>query len=525
MAMTTAVQTDEDLMGAMAALLDASGQDRIAAVRAILAATLLPADVSPARKAALTTGVRNVLKSGDIWRESWQIGVFMASVVLRFGEAGTGIALLAEAFARTNDRNLRAQLLYSLRNACFSRNLDSGFVLWDMFFHQYEDWFGANFAPGAPFAVRPDRAVILASQILVPPHQPTVDAVAKSAILNRWGFETVVVNTNEFPAHSDLLMAGDVSNQRNRNLYGLQNIDGMKIFTPVEEMPSDAGYREIFDFVAAWQPAFVLNFGAFNLSAEYLGRFVKVVTMPAGTELVATRTSAYDVCFHPLTDEDRTLTARYGMQNVGLIDAVYNYGLPEAKLRYDRGDFDLSKDDFVVSMVGRRLGDEIDAENADLIEAILNVDARIVVVFGGEMPAAAADFLRRRLPAARLRFPGFIKDIPAFYRDIVDLSVNPRRMGGGASAAFALAHGVPAFTLDYGHVSHITHPDFVFSARAALLAAIAEAVRGEGAGERARKARERYAAIGSRERMLQTILKGADVPIPLLPTGTPATIS
>lgn len=472
-------------------------------------------DLPNEHRAVIDHHISALLDDERNWADFFNFCVFMSSLLMAYGSKQCAVRYTTQAFRRCSDTQKRSQILWQLRNFIFRNGIDPGYLLNDLFFEHYNDWF--EHFPKPVFQTQPGRCIVLIGLFLQPPHAPTIDTLAKAAILrDEFGYDVAIVNTHEIPTACDLPFLKQYVGKRRKDLGGLQTVHDEKfgatrLFTPSEEMPSDEGYISIIDFVEYWKPEFILNYGAFNFSAEYLGQGVKVITMPAGTELLPTRNSQYDVCFHPFGEQDREMIKRYGMEKVGIIETLYNYDMPARETSYTRADFQLTDDDFVIAMVGTRLSDELDDGNIAFIGEILALNPRIKIVLAGPLSEAFADKIAGLLPLKRLRLPGRVADIPAFYDGVVDLCVNPRRTGGGTSAAYALGCGIPCFTLAFGHVANLTHPDFVFATRADLKAAIAKALPKTARASLKAKALKGFARIGSRERMVRDILTKAGI--------------
>lgn len=505
--MTDAAQ---ELVSAIVSM--ARGKNTDAALETVISSQVNPATLSASQKQTLHAAIDGVLSQASNWNENIAACLFLASTAAKYVDPAYGVRQLVTAYTVVQDRRYRTELFFTINSLCFSRGVDIGLELGDLYFDLYARWFRFF----RPLEVTPQkgRCAILLSQFLMPPHAPTVDTLAKFRILRDvWGYEVVIINTNERPSQIELPLLEKFPNNVHPQLSGFQvvdayGVDNLKIFTP-ENMPSHTGYIAMMEFVEAWQPEFILNYGAFNLSGEYLGQSVKTITMPAGTELLPTRTSQYDVVFHPYGPAEAAMVERFGMEGVKIIEALYNYDMPEQTERYERADFGLEADDFVITIVGNRLDSELDINNQALLKAIAAIDPAIRLVFAGGTSDHMRATLSAQIDPAQLRFPGFVKDMLGLY-DLADLYVNPKRVGGASSAVYALGKGVAAYTLAHGHVADTTHPDFVFPDDGALIAAVADAVTA-GRGALKAKALEGFDRVGSRERMLETILTGAGV--------------
>ena len=90
-----------------------------------------------------------------------------------------------------------------------------------------------------------------------------------------------------------------------------------------------------------------------------------------------------------------------------------------------------------------------------------------------------------------------------------DAYLNPPRYGGGSSAAFALAMGVPVLTLATGDVANIAGPRFVFASFDEIKAFVGRAATDlDHRREWSATAKARFDAIADREGMLRQIVDG-----------------
>ncbi|HEY0833124.1 MAG TPA: glycosyltransferase, partial [Azospirillum sp.] len=120
--------------------------------------------------------------------------------------------------------------------------------------------------------------------------------------------------------------------------------------------------------------------------------------------------------------------------------------LPAPAAARTRAELELEEDAVVVVTVGNRLHTEIDAGFAALMFAHLEAHprSRWLLVGTGRFPLP--EFAAHPM-LAQCRFLAYERDLNALYR-ICDVYANPDRAGGGLSAFWAMARGVPVLTLD-----------------------------------------------------------------------------
>jgi len=124
--------------------------------------------------------------------------------------------------------------------------------------------------------------------------------------------------------------------------------------------------------------------------------------------------------------------------------------------------------------------------------------------------------LKAALRPEVFRHLAFSSDLPGLF-GICDLYLNPPRLGGGSSAAFALASGVPVFSLAFGDVANILPDPFVMSSPADMLAAIRTLLLTADRAAVRDLARASFVTISDRTGMVSDLLRriGVDIPLPL----------
>ena len=126
------------------------------------------------------------------------------------------------------------------------------------------------------------------------------------------------------------------------------------------------------------------------------------------------------------------------------------------------------------------------------MERFLDQEPRAVVAFAGPVESLPARLATRK-HAARLRCLGYVDQMVGLMA-VCDAYLNPRRVGGGASALQALEAGLPIVSPAAGDVASVAGPDFCVADDDAFIARLADLVRGQPGPARA-AARDRYAAV------------------------------
>lgn len=151
-----------------------------------------------------------------------------------------------------------------------------------------------------------------------------------------------------------------------------------------------------------------------------------------------------------MTDSDVRWMKQAGFAEQSLIRTVFSFKLPDLSGDYTRKDFDIPDDSFCLALVGNRLDEELNDEFFTFLQDVMQSDKCFVCFVGGFDYETAL----RRCPVLNHRstWIPYTKDLLAVM-NLIDLYVNPKRMGGGTSALYAMSQGKPVITVEYGDVA------------------------------------------------------------------------
>lgn len=106
------------------------------------------------------------------------------------------------------------------------------------------------------------------------------------------------------------------------------------------------------------------------------------------------------------------------------------------------------KEEFIVVTVGNRLESELNNEFIDVIcREIKNRETLKWVIIGISSFTYISEKYDELVKKKKIEFITYEKDLSALYK-IVDVYLNPDRIGGGTSVAWAMLEGIPVITLD-----------------------------------------------------------------------------
>ncbi|ANC93109.1 glycosyltransferase family 1 protein [Azospirillum humicireducens] len=341
------------------------------------------------------------------------------------------------------------------------------------------------------------RVVIVTNQFLSDQHQPTRDLLAQAVRLQRdLGRTVLALNTNMMPDRYYSPFIPPFAAAVEESLSGDQTIqfgnDSVRLLSSTAPGITADKLNGFFSAVEQFDPDLVIAFGGSVIVADLLASARPLLCIPT--------TSGQTVSLADIVLDYGGRTAPPGEGRLARSWRPFRLGMA---LRQDEGptnraEFDLADDAFLYVVVGNRLDAEVDAAFLAILERVLDAVPHGEVLFAGPV-----DTLRGRLAASRhaasLRCLGHVERIGALL-SLCDVFLNPRRTGGGGSAAQALASGLPILAFDSGDVASIAGPGFVvatndsFVERAVALAADPSLLSGS-----REDARNRFAAVKQEE--------------------------
>jgi len=352
--------------------------------------------------------------------------------------------------------------------------------------------------------------VVLTNQMLPGMHQPTIDIQEYCEIIKSvFGLDVILMNTADPPTEPLLPMSLGALGNYHKDLseYGAIACGDAQI--PFVQLSS--GITTMAEAyvcarqIAAGRPLLVLSFGGTSPVADLCRLFTDVVAIPFGTYLPIAEPTLFGLP-RAVGDSDRQMLAQIGLGEQDVVNMHYAYSLPETGSPRTRAELGIPADAIAVAVCGMRLDTEVTEAFAAGLETVLADVPEAFFVFVGNFARYGQVAAAHPALAARSVWVGFTPDVRAVYA-VCDAYANPPRGGGGASAAYAIADGVPAYTFPWGDVSVVVGPDFHVPDYAGLATALRR-LRDEPAyrEDMRAKAKAQYATISSREHMLRQLM-------------------
>lgn len=205
-------------------------------------------------------------------------------------------------------------------------------------------------------------------------------------------------------------------------------------------------YQMMLEIIHAWNPFFVFGIGILNPVADLCGTFTDLAMRAVSTECPV---SEAGILLRPMRQAEdmeqeyaRGLIA--GQAQLFLKDKA-PVVVGQSQNHYARSGEGLPEDKFLIAIVGNRLDAEIDMEFVALVQGIVQKAPNAAFVLIGNVDQVK-DYFQEECWEGHIFYLGYRRDLVGTY-GMVDLYLNPKRMGGGYSSVMALAAAVPVVSL------------------------------------------------------------------------------
>lgn len=305
--------------------------------------------------------------------------------------------------------------------------------------------------------------LIITSQFLLTAHGPTKTALDRACVIKKHYGNVMIINTAElYPIEGEMYFWGSVKGSYIEEYSEKDAVDWKNYSIPFFQcdtnMPNIDVIKVILDNVRKLKPKVVVCVGGDSLLAAYINELIPVLVVGC-TQSNLNPT----LCDYQVADDKQIEIDKNVLEQIGYVDNVirgkFTFSLRDSLEMVSREQFGLSDKDFVISMVGLRLSEEIDNKLLEMLEDIQCDQLRIIIIGkydNMEMIGEKYPKLYRKIINM-----GFCEDTIARIK-LSDIYLNPVRKGGATSAVEALSVGVPVVTVDYGDVAGTVGTDFVY---------------------------------------------------------------
>lgn len=224
-----------------------------------------------------------------------------------------------------------------------------------------------------------------------------------------------------------------------------------------QEMPQVAVIQQIIEVIKSEKPYFILNIGGNSIVSDICSNIVPTLTLATVFSGRSTTRGQFQAIGRKINQDDRDWIKKHNLGEDHIIESLFTFVFREQTHSYTREELGLPQEGFVVQLVGGRLSLEVDTKCLEVLIKLMEQGIYVAFVGGFDAFGKLSDTNKVfRKYAINL---GFQEDVLAV-DECCDLYLNPKRTGGGSSAAEAMFKGMPVVTFDYGDVGVAAGDDF-----------------------------------------------------------------
>lgn len=313
------------------------------------------------------------------------------------------------------------------------------------------------------------RIALITEQILVDEHAPTKLIFEYIYTLRKLGYEVLL-----FACPSDGGLLNGVwyhpvkahDDKKSRQLCVEREYRGIYIkYFQINLSSLDCAkeYAMMLALIQAWNPLFVHSYGLVNSIGDLCKNITTVVSETMGA-IDCPISEAQILVRIQAGDEEYEKNVRNSLnenQSQLWIPQNFPVNFPGKSVETSRCMLGLPDEQFIIVIVGNRLEMEIEETFITLMKKIMKSYSGVSFAFIGTADKLR-EFFEEESDCGRVFFLGYQKDLESVY-SVMDLYMNPKRMGGGYSGAMALHASLPVVTLPDCDVAYNVGSEFVVS--------------------------------------------------------------
>lgn len=313
-----------------------------------------------------------------------------------------------------------------------------------------------------------DCIVFTTTQLLSVRHAPTKVILEFARILtSRLNKRVVFVNTLK-------MMDKKACERIGLGTFGEYNytpeLNGTNLYTYKEEtfelhqleisLDKIEEVRKLVEYIYRLHPLCVWNFGGVPTFANALQQFTTLIHTELNQGYPGVPSDIIVNYFAGSPVENKVERTFIEEQGVKVHDIRIGLQYPEFQGEMTRKDFDIPENAFCISLVGNRLPSECSEYFLHQIARVWENEPDIFVVFIGPTRVEFEEKVKREMGnITHIRFLGGQKKLQSAI-GMMDIFVNPPRLGGGTGAILAMLEGKPIITLAGCDVASIVGDDF-----------------------------------------------------------------
>lgn len=226
-----------------------------------------------------------------------------------------------------------------------------------------------------------------------------------------------------------------------------------------DDMPDLVQMQKLLFRMKKEKPYCIINIGGGDLCADLCGNVVPEITISTVFSEMAAATGKFQVIDRNLKPSDYELMQILGLKPENIKKSMFTFVFKEQTHHFTREEIGLPRRAYILLVTGWRLKDEAEDEFLKMLESAVCREQQIEVVFMGLFQDYGQVLSAYPKLKEKAHYFECQEDALAV-TECCDLYVNPRRKGGGSSAAEALYMGLPVVTLSMGDAAEAAGEDF-----------------------------------------------------------------
>lgn len=308
-----------------------------------------------------------------------------------------------------------------------------------------------------------NKIVVITLQFLGSGHAPTKTAMERIFTIGKLlGKEVICINSREqytlkgvLPWY-DIIGRSVIQDYNGVHIMSHNDYD-FPIIQPEVEMPDEEMVTMLLEEIRNMAPWMAVVCGDRCLLGDLCAEMIPTICIPMTFSTIPKKVHEFVAVGRTIPDTEKEQLAKDGYDLESIIESVFTFEVIKQTSTLTREGLGLPEDKFLIGIIGIRLDSEV---REDFLRLLLGcLDAGIHLVFAGKFDRYAQLCETIEGLKEHSTFVGFQKDILALW-DLLDLYINPPRVGGGFSVAEAFCKGKPGISMNWGDVAASAGPEF-----------------------------------------------------------------
>lgn len=300
-----------------------------------------------------------------------------------------------------------------------------------------------------------DIVVILTMQYLDETHAPTKTVNERARALKKLGKQAFIINTTEQHTLKGAVPLYDIEQGKvideNNGFNYIEEI-AVNMFQCPKECSLEQKIELLVGLLAKIKPMYILAIGTKSLMADLVGLIIDTVSMTVVFSNLPFTMNKIKILGRKLREDE---VQKY--KDADIIESRFTFEMKEQKQHFDRKQYGIPDDKFVLVVVGTRLQDEVNHDFLEMLDRLSELGC--FTIFAGKFERFDKFIDDYKKLKCNSKYIGYCNDVLALM-EIIDLYVNPERSGGGYSVIEAAYKGKPAVYLNKGDVYAAGGEDF-----------------------------------------------------------------